>query len=120
MHLHARVTIWHPAAQHAYPYSDLVETNRKRSRLEMEFGRLDTSILNDNRYFDAVFGYAKAALEDIFIRITVANRGPDAADLHLLPTVPKPQTKRVCLKKQNQGRPVRTRIGGKNCTFQQL
>ncbi|HEY7306767.1 MAG TPA: glucosidase [Bryobacteraceae bacterium] len=73
--------------QRAYPYSDLIETNRRRSRLEPEYELIDTGIFNDDRYFDVFVEYAKAAPEDIFIRITVANRGPDAADLHLLPTL---------------------------------
>jgi hypothetical protein len=73
--------------QRAYPYSDLIETNRRRSRAEMEYELLDTGVFNDNRYFDVFVEYAKAAPEDIFVRITVANRGPEAADLHLLPTL---------------------------------
>lgn len=73
--------------QRAYPYSDLVETNRKRSRLEPEYELIDTGIFNDNRYFDVFVEYAKAAPEDIFVRITMANRGPDTAELHLLPTL---------------------------------
>ncbi|HWF67091.1 MAG TPA: hypothetical protein VN670_07295 [Acidobacteriaceae bacterium] len=73
--------------QRAYPYSDLVETNRKRSRLEPEYELIDTGVFNEDRYFDVFVEYAKAAPEDIFIRITIANRGPDTADLHLLPTL---------------------------------
>jgi hypothetical protein len=73
--------------QSAYPYSNLVETNRRRSRVEPEYELIDSGIFNDDRYFDVFVEYAKAAPEDIFIRITVANRGPDAADLYLLPTL---------------------------------
>src|SRR5215469_4681417 len=73
--------------QAAYPYSNLVETNRRRSRVEPEYELMDTGVFNDDRYFDVFVEYAKAGPEDIFIRITVANRGPDAADLHLLPTL---------------------------------
>jgi hypothetical protein len=73
--------------QRAYPYDDLVETNRRRSRREMEYELLDTGVFADNRYFDVSVEYAKAAPEDILIRITVENRGPGAATLHVLPTL---------------------------------
>jgi len=73
--------------QSAYPYADLVETNRRRTRDEMEYELLDTGVFNDDRYFDVFVEYAKAGPEDILVRITAANRGPDAAELHLLPTL---------------------------------
>ncbi len=73
--------------QAAYPYADLVETNRQRSRNDMEYELLDTGIFNDDRYFDVFVEYAKGGAEDILVRITAANRGPDAAELHLLPTL---------------------------------
>jgi len=73
--------------QAAFPYGDLVETNRHRNRNEMEYELLDTGVFNDNRYFDVFVEYAKGEAEDILVRITAANRGPDAADLHLLPTL---------------------------------
>jgi hypothetical protein len=73
--------------QRAYPYADLVETNRRRSRLELEYELLDTGVFADSRYFDVSVEYAKAAPEDILIRITVENRGPEAATLHVLPTL---------------------------------
>src|SRR5512137_120790 len=73
--------------QAAYPYADLVETNQRRSREEMEYELLDTGVFNDDRYFDILVGYAKAGPEDILVQITAANRGPDAAELHLLPTL---------------------------------
>src|SRR5262247_3795646 len=73
--------------QAAYPYANLVDTNRRRSRHEMEYELLDTGVFNDDRYFDVVVEYAKAASEDILIRISMHNRGPDAALLHLLPTL---------------------------------
>jgi len=73
--------------QAAYPYGDLVETNRRRTRTDMEYELLDTGVFEDNRYFDVFVEYAKAAPEDILVRITAVNRGPDAADLHLLPTL---------------------------------
>ena len=73
--------------QAAFPYADLVETNRRRTRDEMEYELLDTGVFNGHRYFDVFVEYAKGAAEDILVRITAANRGPDAAELHLLPTL---------------------------------
>ena len=73
--------------QAAYPYADLVETNRRRTRNEMEYELLDTGVFNDDRYFDVFVEYAKAGPEDILVQITAANRGPEAAELHLLPTL---------------------------------
>jgi hypothetical protein len=62
--------------QAAFPYADLVETNRRRNRNEMEYELLDTGVFNDDRYFDVFVEYAKAGPEDILVRITAANRGP--------------------------------------------
>src|SRR5207245_2767103 len=62
-------------------------TNRLRSRLEAEYELIDTKVFEDNRYFDVFVEYAKVAPEDTIIRITAANRGPDAAVLHVLPTL---------------------------------
>ncbi len=73
--------------QREYPYRDLVETNGRRSREEMEYELLDTGIFDDDRYFDVFVEYAKAGPEDLLIRISVHNRGPEAARLHLLPTL---------------------------------
>jgi len=73
--------------QTAFPYSDLVETNRRRSRNEFEYELLDTGAFNDDRYFDVFVEYAKDGPEDILVRITAINRGPDTAELHLLPTL---------------------------------
>ncbi len=73
--------------QGAFPYGDLVSTNSRRTREEMEYELLDTGVFNDHRYFDVFVEYAKGTAEDILIRITATNRGPDAADLHLLPTL---------------------------------
>ncbi len=73
--------------QAPYPYADLVITNRNRSKDELEYELLDTGVFDDDRYFDLFVEYAKADAEDILIRISVANRGPEAASLHLLPTL---------------------------------
>ena len=93
--------------QAAFPYNDLVETNRRRGRHEPEYELLDTGIFDEDRYFDVFVEYAKAAPEDVLIKITVCNRGPAAAILHVLPTLwfrntwswaeggPKPVLKKV-------------------------
>ena len=73
--------------QRAYPYSDIVETNGRRSSLELEYELLDTGVFADNRYFDVFVEYAKASPEEILIQITVCNRGPEPARLDLLPTL---------------------------------
>ena len=73
--------------QAAFPYADLVETNRRRSKNDMEYELLDTGVFNEDRYFDVFVEYAKDGPEDILVRITAVNRGPDAAELHLLPTL---------------------------------
>jgi hypothetical protein len=73
--------------QAVFPYHDLVATNRQRNREEMEYELLDTGIFNDDRYFDVFVEYAKETPDDLLIRITVANRGPERASLDVLPTL---------------------------------
>ena len=73
--------------QAAFPYGDLVETNRGRSRNEFEYELLDTGVFDQDRYFDVFVEYAKESPEDILIQITVYNRGPEPAELHVLPTL---------------------------------
>ena len=70
--------------QREYPYRDLIETNRRRSREEFEYELLDTGVFDDDRYFDVFVEYAKEGPEDVLIRITVHNRGLEAARLRLL------------------------------------
>lgn len=72
--------------QSEYPYRDLIETNRRRSKEELEYELLDTGVFKDDRYFDVFVEYAKDGPEDVFIRITVHNRGPETAQLRVLPT----------------------------------
>ena len=71
--------------QREYPYAWLVDENRRREGQGPEFELLDTGIFDDDRYFDVFVEYAKASPEDIVIRVTVENRGPDAAPIHVLP-----------------------------------
>jgi len=73
--------------QAAFPYSQLLEENRRRGKDQPEFELLDTGVFADDRYFDVFVEYAKGDVEDILIKITVANRGPEAAKLRLLPTI---------------------------------
>jgi hypothetical protein len=73
--------------QAAYPYSDLVEASRRRGRNELEYDLLDTGIFDDDRYFDVFVEYAKESPEDLLIQISIHNRGPQAAELHVLPTL---------------------------------
>lgn len=73
--------------QRAYPYENLVEENRRRTKQDPEYELLDTGVFDENRYFDVEIEYAKADSEDILIRLRAPNRGPEAADLHVLPTL---------------------------------
>jgi len=73
--------------QAAFPYVELLEENRRRDRRSLEYELIDTGVFDEDRYFDVFVEYAKASVEDILVRITVANRGPEAAPLHLLPTL---------------------------------
>ncbi|MGA2647638.1 MAG: glucosidase [Candidatus Sulfotelmatobacter sp.] len=73
--------------QAAFPYAQLVEENRRRSKKDPEYELLDTGVFAEDRYFDVFVEYAKGDVEDILIKITVTNRGPESARLRLLPTV---------------------------------
>ena len=73
--------------QAAFPYDQLYEENRRRSRQDPEFELTDTGIFDESRYFDVTIEYAKASANDIVIRIEVANRGPERARVHVLPTL---------------------------------
>ena len=73
--------------QSEFPYAKLVEENRRRDKRQPEFELLDTGVFDDDRYFDVFVEYAKADVEDILIKITVTNRGPEAANLRVLPTI---------------------------------
>jgi hypothetical protein len=73
--------------QPAFPYEDLVATSKRRSRGDMEYELLDTGIFNSDRYFDVFVEYAKQTPEDILIQISVCNRGPEPAAIHILPTL---------------------------------
>ena len=73
--------------QATYPYGRLVETNRRRGKHDLEYELLDTGVFDEDRYFDVFVEYGKASPEDILVQVTVWNRGPEAATLHVLPTL---------------------------------
>jgi len=73
--------------QREYPYRDLVDTNRARTKDELEYELIDTGAFDEDRYFDVFVEYAKGGPDDVLVRVSVHNRGPEAARLHLLPTL---------------------------------
>ncbi len=84
-HSYLKMLYKYPQAE--FPYARLVNENRGRDKYAFEFELIDTGVFNENRYFDVLVEYAKAGPDDILIKITASNRGPQAADLHLLPTL---------------------------------
>ncbi len=84
---HSYMKMLYKYPQKAYPYDDIVHTNKKRSLSEPEYELLDTGVFDDNRYFDVFVECAKAGPEDLLIAVTSHNRGDLDATLHLLPTV---------------------------------
>ena len=104
-HSYMKYLYKYPQAE--FPYLNLIQTNRGRNRFDMEYELLDTGIFNEDRYFDVFVEYAKQGPEDVLVQISVTNRGPEAAELHVLPTLlfrntwtwwpgtPKPSLKQV-------------------------
>ncbi|BDI29170.1 glucosidase [Capsulimonas corticalis] len=84
---HSYMKFLYKYPQAAYPYADLTNVNIRRGKHESEYELLDTGIFDEDRYFDIVVEYAKASVEDILVKITAYNRGPEAAPIDLLPTV---------------------------------
>jgi hypothetical protein len=84
---HSYMKMLYKYPQAAYPYLNLIQVNRRRTREEMEYELLDTGIFDNDRYFDVFVEYAKSGPEDILIKITAINRGPEEADLQILPTL---------------------------------
>ena len=82
---HSYLKMLYKYPQREFPYAQLVEENRRRGKDQPEFELLDTGIFDDDRYFDVFVEYAKAGPEDILMQVTVHNRGPEAADIYLLP-----------------------------------
>ncbi|MGC1869532.1 MAG: glucosidase [Acidobacteriaceae bacterium] len=84
-HSYMKYLYKYPQAE--YPYNNLIETNRGRNRGDMEYELLDTGVFNEDRYFDVFVEFAKQSPEDLLIQISVSNRGPEPATLHVLPTL---------------------------------
>ncbi len=84
-HSYMKMLYKYPQAE--FPYDQLLSENRRRTKNDPEFELMDTGIFNENRYFDVFVEYAKVSVEDVQVRITACNRGPEAASLDLLPTV---------------------------------
>ncbi len=84
---HAYLKLLYKYPQAEFPYAQLLETNRRRNQDEPEFELLDTGLFDEDRYFDVFVEYAKAAPEDILMRVTIHNRGPETAKLTVLPQI---------------------------------
>ncbi len=84
-HSYMKYLYKYPQAE--YPYVDLIETNKRRGRNDMEYELLDTGIFDEDRYFDVFVEYAKHTSEDLLVKISLANRGPEPTTIHLLPTL---------------------------------
>src|SRR6478609_9179590 len=82
---HSYLKMLYKYPQREFPYSALIEENRRRGKDQREFELLDTGIFDDDRYFDVFVEYAKASPRDILVRVTVHNRGPEPGTIHLLP-----------------------------------
>jgi hypothetical protein len=106
-HSYMKYLYKYPQAE--FPYNDLVETNRQRNRYELEYELLDTGIFDDDRYFDVFVEYAKADAEDVLIKISVANRGPESAPIHILPTL---WFRNTWSWSEGGAKPVFTKVGG--------
>jgi hypothetical protein len=99
----------------AYPYEDLIRTNSRRSRNEPEYELLDTGIFDGDRYFDVFVEYAKASPEDILIKLTINNRGPENATLWMMPTL---WFRNTWHDNENESKPVLKQVSlGENTSF---
>ena len=87
---HSYLKMLYKYPQREFPYSSLVAENHRRGKLDPEYELIDTGVFDDDRYFDVFVEYAKGSADDILIQITAANRGPEAAIIHLLPHLPTP------------------------------
>ena len=83
---HSYMKFLYKYPQGRFPYEQLIDENRNRNKTQGEFELIDTGVFDENKYFDVFVEYAKADVEDILVRITVANRGPEDALIHVLPT----------------------------------
>jgi Mannosylglycerate hydrolase MGH1-like glycoside hydrolase domain len=95
--------------QAAFPYEELVSTSRSRGRNEFEYELIDTGVFNEDRYFDVFVEYAKASPDDLLVQISIHNRGPAAAELHVLPTL---WFRNLWSSQSSSGRPSLQQAGG--------
>ena len=127
-HSYLKALYKYPHAE--FPYKQLLDTNRARGRKDPEFELIDTGLFHENRYFDVFVEYAKADANDVLIRITVTNRGPEATQLHVLPTLwfrntwswhhgPESDASRPVLKRSGEAviDISHPRLGAYQCTF---
>ena len=84
---HSYMKMLYKYPQNEFPYTQLVNENKRRGKLDPDFELIDTGIFNENKYFDVYIEYAKADDEDILMKITIENRGPEASSLNVLPTL---------------------------------
>jgi len=84
---HSYLKMLYKYPQQEFPYNQLLEENKRRSRIDPEYEIQDTGIFNENKYFDVFIEYAKSSAEDILMKVTVCNRGPEAAPIHVLPNI---------------------------------
>ena len=84
---HSYLKMLYKYPQRAFPYDQLLQENERRDKHVREYELLDTGVFDDDRYFDVVVEYAKLDADDVFMRITATNRGPDAADLTIIPQI---------------------------------
>ena len=110
---HSYLKMLYKYPQRAFPYAQLVEMNRNRGKQELEYELFDTGIFAEDRYFDVFVEYAKLNTDDILIRITAFNRAPEAADLHILPTLWFRNTWSWGWEHDKQPRPVLKEIASK-------
>ena len=82
-HSYMKASYKYPQAK--YPYGELVEVNKKRTRKEREYELFDTKVFDEARYFDVIAEYAKSSPDDLLIKLTVTNHGPQTAPLHIVP-----------------------------------
>ena len=105
---HAYMRMLYKYPHGAFPYEQLLEENRRRGVGQPEFELLDTGLFDQERYFDVEIEYAKAESDDILMRVTATNRGPEAAELHLLPQL---WARNIWSWQPGKRRPLFTRIG---------
>lgn len=116
---HSYLRMLYKYPQGAFPYDELVQRNRERSRKEPEYELLDTGIFNEDRYFDVFVEYAKTDVHGVNVRVTIHNRGPEAAEIHVLPQLWfrnnwswKPDAPRPLLTREGDGvKAVHPRLG---------